>query len=210
MTTALHIDSLALAQPRLQRFVEYWRGLPKTGLVPERNAFDPTDIPDLLSTITMYDVTDDGHVRFRLIGTSLATYFGHNITGRDYLDFVAPERRSAAFQAMWVMPTYPVGMKVTMHVQTYRNAYAQFETVGLPLLPRPGQPPIVIFQSEEPRSLGYRPDEVGTIECFTISDRVFIDLGKGVPESDEEETAASVPHILSPMSQSGHLHPAPY
>src|SRR3546814_6848475 len=75
---------------------EYWLGLPKPrgSLLPLKSALDPTAIPRLLSRVVLHDLRHPGRSILRLVGTGMAEQYGFDPTGRDYLDLVAPDRKS--------------------------------------------------------------------------------------------------------------------
>src|SRR3546814_9301846 len=77
----------------------HWRTLPRSGLVPLRSAFEPLAVPALLPHMLICDLTEPTLVRIRLVGTGMATNFGFDPTGGDYLDLVAPDRREEAFRS---------------------------------------------------------------------------------------------------------------
>ena len=63
---------------------EYWDSKRAGRAMPARGDIDPTDIPDLLSSLTIIDVEEqDGEKRFRhrLIGTSVVSFLGRDCTG---------------------------------------------------------------------------------------------------------------------------------
>lgn len=70
---------------KIKRLHEYWSNL-ANGAVPERTAFDPAMIRDLLPNVMLLDFEETPfRVRFRLSGTRVDAVTGMNITGR-YLD----------------------------------------------------------------------------------------------------------------------------
>ena len=74
----------------IRALFDYWRSIhPESGL-PGRRHFDPVDVPDLLANLWMVDVARAPlRFRFRLVGTEIVKFTGHDHTGR-WLDEVYP------------------------------------------------------------------------------------------------------------------------
>lgn len=70
--------------PKIRAIVDYWRSIhPKSGGLPGRQHFDPTDVPNLLANIWLIDaVREPLRFRLRLIGTLVVDYAGEDNTGR--------------------------------------------------------------------------------------------------------------------------------
>src|SRR3546814_16126368 len=87
----------------------HWRTLPRSGLVPLRSAFEPLAVPALLPHMLICDLTEPTPVRIRLVGTGMATNFGFDPTGGDYIDLVAPHRSEAALAGFPLTAAHPSG-----------------------------------------------------------------------------------------------------
>ncbi len=68
--------------PKIRALFDYWQSIhPESGL-PGRQHLDPLDIPSLLPSIWMIDVTRDPlRFRFRLVGTEIVNFVGRDVTG---------------------------------------------------------------------------------------------------------------------------------
>ncbi|WP_395018703.1 PAS domain-containing protein [Dongia sp.] len=65
---------------------EYWLRLKRNGRPGPRTAFDPTEVPALLSSLLLGDIeADPFRVFFRLVGTKVAAFSRLDFSGR-YLD----------------------------------------------------------------------------------------------------------------------------
>ncbi len=63
---------------------DYWNRKSGSRRMPDRNDIDPTEIPHLLSSLTILDVEDhngDPRFRHRLIGTAVVSFLGRDCTG---------------------------------------------------------------------------------------------------------------------------------
>ena len=65
-------------------FLQYWRSIANSALLPARANLDPIDIPKIIPWMFLVDVLREGgdmDFRFRLIGTRNADLVGHDATG---------------------------------------------------------------------------------------------------------------------------------
>ena len=86
-----------MLDPRQHELYAAWcRAREEHDGVPPRAAFDPVDFPRALSTLILAEVTADGALRYRLVGTDMVEAWGADFTGRflhevmqgDYHDFI--------------------------------------------------------------------------------------------------------------------------
>jgi hypothetical protein len=86
------------AEPALSAIFDYWSGKCRGARPPVRRDIDMVDIPaKVLPLLMLFDVdTASGRMRFRyrLIGTTVTQYIGHDHTGR-FIDEVIPPDRAA-------------------------------------------------------------------------------------------------------------------
>ncbi|MEC9347850.1 MAG: PAS domain-containing protein [Pseudomonadota bacterium] len=74
-------DDATLAHPLLVRLGRYWRSCRDGDRLPARVAIDPAAIVPVLPHVILIDVHGAGQYRYRLVGTSVADRFGHDVTG---------------------------------------------------------------------------------------------------------------------------------
>jgi hypothetical protein len=71
---------------KTRRLFEYWHGLKRNGRPGLRTAFDPTEVPSLLSSLLLGDIeANPFRVYFRLVGTRVAAFSRLDFSGY-YLD----------------------------------------------------------------------------------------------------------------------------
>lgn len=71
---------------KARKLFEYWQRLKRNGQPGARTAFDPTEVPGLLSSLLLGDIeADPFRVYFRLVGTRVAAFSRLDFSGR-YLD----------------------------------------------------------------------------------------------------------------------------
>lgn len=164
-------------------FFEYWQGLPRTGLVPDKSHFLPEDVPELLPTITIYELASADYIYFRLSGTALDVRDGFNRTGKNYLDYVAPERKEKASEALWLLAKHPCAMRVVMTYTSTGGLVKKIESIGTPMIDSETGRKFLYYSSRE---LTPDANEIHVpedkLKFITILRRDFIDIGAGVPD----------------------------
>lgn len=159
----------------------HWRTLPCPGLVPLRSVFDPLAVPGLLPHMLICDLTEPTIVRIRLVGTGMASNFGFDPTGGDYLDLVAPDRREEAFAGFLVPASHPCGMRILGESRYDSGKVMAVEAVGFPFHRDDGAGVQLVFVgSNIDGNLGRWP-ELGRMTSFHVYHREFIDIGGGTP-----------------------------
>jgi hypothetical protein len=84
---------------KIGRLYAHWLGLATAG-VPDRSAFDPDEVKDLLPYLMIVELEDEPfRVRFRLTGSKVDEVTGMSITGR-YLDELAVDEGAAQFEQL--------------------------------------------------------------------------------------------------------------
>src|SRR3546814_19599704 len=67
-------SDLTISSKRLQRLFDYWDRIRGERAMPSRVDIDPTDIPDLLPDVALFDVEwEPLALRYRLVGTAVVT-----------------------------------------------------------------------------------------------------------------------------------------
>lgn len=70
------------ACPKLADALSYWQSLPREGAVPDRSAFDPIDLWQLMPMVAFTEPQPDGDHHCRVLGTDLCRIYGRDLTNR--------------------------------------------------------------------------------------------------------------------------------
>jgi len=169
---------------RAQRFLDYWRSLPRADFVPRRESFDPAAVAPLLPDLVLcrYEFGPPPRVVFSLIGSRHVDRWGRDLTGQDYLAFLPEHDRDAAWQRLRNVVAHPCGTH-GFRAEVYRSGkVVLLETLILPLRGRDG--PVdrcIAYSHEAPGFEKPRWDiSVGHEFRATSRDR-YLDIGNGVP-----------------------------
>lgn len=172
------------SSPRCQALSDYWWNLRAEipDGVPTRAMIDPGQIKPLLPHLLIHDLGVPGKSLLRLVGTAVADRLGLDPTGRDYLDFVSPDRKAEAYHHLIRTATHPCGMRVINQVRYVSGMWTMAEAVGFPIRHHNTGAPMLLFLhdliGEEQSDLEQRKRPV---EQFEIPEREYLDVGFGVP-----------------------------
>ncbi len=87
--------------PTIAELHEYWLGRRRDRSMPCRADIDPSDLTALLPHIALVDIEyDPFRVRYRVVGTKMVEYVGHDFTGLylDELKFSKPDELLALYR----------------------------------------------------------------------------------------------------------------
>ena len=174
-------DQLPGFHPGCFEFLTYWDGLGKEGLIPRRNQFRPEDIPRLLNDLILVELISDDEIKTRLAGASVIESFGFDPKGKNYLDYVAPERRQIASMNIWLTHKQPCGVWALTEQQYPEGKSVQSEMLGLPILGDANCGPLVLFLKHAVKRPKFLNRASYPFAINHIIDLKFLDIGAGVP-----------------------------
>lgn len=179
------LADLRVEHDKCIEFANYWRSLPKDGLIPSRSAIHPEHIPHLLPNFLMFELVSDSLIRVRLAGTALVERYGFDPTSSNYLDYVAEDRRTKAAEALWLMQRTPAGMWA-MTEQVYDgDKRIHTEAIGFPVKPVSGDYPVLLFQMVKLTGANILDARKQPVYRNEVAERRFIDIGAGLPDFEE-------------------------
>jgi hypothetical protein len=162
-----------------QRFTTYWFSLPRSGLLPERSAFNPADIKDLLPMILLRDVDKQGEAHFRLVGTGIRDLLGEELTGLNPTEVTPPEEIERYQRVSQKMLAQPCGAYARLVLETDTGIPFAVENISFPFAPKAdgGRQTLGLF-AELDQTLD-RGRGGARISHFSLVE--FIDIGAGIP-----------------------------
>lgn len=179
------MTALANATDLSVAFARYWLSLPADDLIPSRRDFEPERIPDLLANLVIHELISPEFLKLRLVGTAVVDDYGQEITGRNYLDFVEEHRRPKASRAIHLICEQPCGMLVHLRSITESGKVLSRESVAFPMRDGNGAARLVYFCSNPAVEREAFFDEPDMLKIMKVLDRLFIDIGAGVPEFED-------------------------
>jgi hypothetical protein len=169
--------------------LDHWLDIAGADLVPHRDLLDPTRIAYALPNVVIHQVETAERVTIRLAGTAFYDVYGRELTGTNYLDLVAPERRAQAYGRLRAVVDHPCALFTELIYASKAGVFGRAESLGLPLVGRNGTVDTIIYVNErlpiEPDP--YRPaPEIETVDTLQA---VFLDVGAGVPANPDAAVA---------------------
>ncbi|MEK9969580.1 MAG: PAS domain-containing protein [Ferrovibrio sp.] len=173
-----------LHHPVSHRLVDYYSQLRQQhGGLPVKSAIDPIQLKPCLQHMVVMDCDTPSDPHYRLAGESYIQLLGTNPTGRRYLDFVPKERHASASAAYVTCMAHGCGM-LTRLITTNRYGHEiACEVVNLPVGDDadPERPRYLYVTLVPQGDAGWDMQEAGFSQYREVRERVFVDLGSGVP-----------------------------
>jgi hypothetical protein len=157
------------------------------GVIPHKNDLNLQNFVAVIPHLALVAVTKPDKCIYRIAGERLKERVGFNLTGRNYYDFVPPERRDVAARAMHMVIDTPCAVRAEIQ-QNYSGGMAlMIEATGFPLKSsEPGIDGFILFadQAIEPDDSYHEVQP--QLRGANVVRRDLIDLGFGVDESFED------------------------
>ncbi len=115
-----------------RQFAAHMMALPRQEFCPLRSVFDPLHIPDLLPRIILRERVDDGNFRYRLHGTELQSYMGHDPTGKLVASGVGDRAAGPLQASMNRIMEHPCGVRCVAIFADQAGRTALLEYVSFP------------------------------------------------------------------------------
>jgi hypothetical protein len=151
--------------------------------VPSKSGLDPSAFAGALPHVALCAVRLGRSCVWRIAGEGLKERLGFDPSGRDYYDFVPPERRLHATRAMDMVVAVPSGFRAEI-VQRYSGGRVRsVEAVGLPLLSaETGVDGFIVFADQALPATGRQDADASRMLGANVVRRDLIDIGFGVDE----------------------------
>jgi hypothetical protein len=162
----------------VEKFISYWRSLPRQGLVPDLSTLLNDVQPDLQPFLTVLDVLSPNTVQVRLLGTGLVRLLGRELTKTNSIDIYAPHLRARVGRACTTMVSLPCG-QVTERLITTRG--------GLIMAATSAALPVRVKSDQLGALVAYTAtrEPVATSDAMTLVNEIlateWVDIGAGVP-----------------------------
>ncbi|MEQ8602569.1 MAG: PAS domain-containing protein [Marivibrio sp.] len=177
------------ASRRLVRAYLAWRGA-ETGAIPRKNGLDLPRLGPVMEHMVLSAVSKPDKCLYRLAGEEMKARIGMNPVGRNYYDFVPPERVEQARRAMNMVIDTPCGFRAEIDQRYSDGRSRRIECLGLPLASDdPTVDGFILFSDCEigRAEPGLRQ---GMLLGAQVVRRELIDIGFGVDERFEDVIAA--------------------
>lgn len=165
-----------------REIVNHWQSLRGGGPVPRAEDINPGSMKTLLPEIFIFELPDDGSVRYRLAGTLAVKRLGFEPKGMNLLDMTPADTRPYVLGAFQLVAHHHVGGLAHFSSSSETRKNYGLELVLLPIVAPDGQPPRILSLSTRLDPDDVLPDE-GKTESFAeeVENAIIFNLGFGIP-----------------------------
>jgi len=117
-----------------KKIYEYWNEVRDGRIAPNRLEIEPAKIADVLLDVFILECHDISTYRFRLAGTRLCTALGHELRGRNLLDYWSGDDREAVQNLLHNVAKDGAGAVMEFTCSNGDRERAVFEMIVLPLV----------------------------------------------------------------------------
>ena len=104
------------------------------GRIPHKNDLDLANFAAVMPHLALVAISKPDRCIYRIAGERLKDRVGLNLTGRNYYDFVQPERRQIAAAAMHMVIDTPCAFRADIRQSYSGDITLMIEASGFPLL----------------------------------------------------------------------------
>ncbi|MFZ3035112.1 MAG: PAS domain-containing protein [Parvibaculum sp.] len=181
------IDDMAKVPFRIGKsraIVDHWQELRAGGPVPRAEDINPGTMKALLPEIFIFELPDDGSVRYRLAGTQAVKRLGFEPKGMNLLELTPPDIRPYVLGAFQLVGHHHVGGLAHFTSSSEARKDYGLELVLLPITAPDNQPARILALSTRLEPETVESDE-GKTEVFgeEIENAIIFNLGLGIPSN---------------------------
>jgi len=166
--------------PIARELLAAWLRLPREGVVPDRDSFDPMAIRRILPVISLIERKGEETWCYRLVGSEIERRWGRRITGMDVIQGVSPEAAAMIREELRTVVEWPCGSWSQRRISLRSGRVAAVQTVRLPLRVKDGTVSQILSCSGELSGDGSAAADP-TREIVRIVEHQFFDIGAGLP-----------------------------
>jgi hypothetical protein len=161
------------------RFFDYWNSLPKADLVPDRRAFSPTAIPDLMRAVTILEIWSRDRIEIRLAGTGVCDVMGFDPTGFNMLDLQRAPVRVRYLELVEEQVKRPCGRRSVLNARQADGTILRVETISLPMRHVLTGHDMLLSYFNAIETIGFGES---SYQILAYEDTEWIDVGAGTPD----------------------------
>lgn len=175
------LSTLPLRSAKSALLLQHWLDIADRSLVPDRASLDPARMVPALPNMVLHQFVASDRIIIRLAGTEFYNAYGRELTGTNYLDLVAPERRERAQTNLAAVIDQPSGLVTTLLYITKGGNVGKAESLGLPLRGPEGRIDMAVYTNDELPSDARWNAHIKAIGSLDVELIDYIDIGAGLP-----------------------------
>ena len=158
-----------------------------SGRIPHKNDLDLANFAAVMPHLALVAISKPDRCIYRVAGERLKERVGLNLTGRNYYDFVQPERRQIAAGAMHMVIDTPCAFRAELRQSYSGDVNLMIEASGFPLLSSEnGVDGFILFADQGIDKLDDLLTPHPILQGASLRQRDLIDLGFGIDETFED------------------------
>ena len=174
------VDDAEFRLESSRQFFDYWNGLPKDGILPDRTSFNPVRIRHLMPDVIMVEYPNLDDARFRLVGTRVSEHLNFDPTNKNYMDLLAEEAvEPFRFVSSMLLAT-PCGGRFTILARAATGYVLKIELTDLPMTNQAAGTQIVLAHAPVLEVTDMHEDH--DFRILDIQPEAWIDIGAGTPD----------------------------
>jgi hypothetical protein len=157
------------------------------GVIPHKKDLELRNFVAVMPHLALVAVTKPDKCIYRIAGESLKERVGLNLAGRNYYDFVPPERREFAARAMHMVIDTPCAVRAEIQQSYSGGVGLMIEAAGFPLKSsEAGTDGFILFADQAIERDDSYHEVHPHLRGANVVRRDLIDLGFGIDETFED------------------------
>lgn len=169
--------------------LQLWQSLPKTSsaIIPNKSSLQTKHIAHILKDIGIAEWVGDNTLQILHVGTGVDTNFYGSMQARNAFDF-ASEDLKGHLNVHWNrLFAKPCGCIMTMITRKPERNAVELIGFHLPLCRDDGTPSFILSIYEKGDTIrGMEPNTTGLVAKEDISQLVYVDIGQGTPDHQDD------------------------
>ena len=165
---------------------QYWNKVRGDRPLPGSRELDFTQLAAVLPALSVLDIIDKDHMRYRMAGSDLVVRFGGELTGVNLLDIFAEKSRRALSQSLMEIAVQPCASLCQTSVQYQSGRQSVAQLLAVPIRTStdlPGR--VILVQRIDKSRVSSAADIVSVIGTEFFSTH-YIDIGNGTPDKSSQ------------------------
>ena len=171
-------------RPSIHRFINAWDKWRGDAMIPNRRDVKLSDIQSIASGMVIFDMYSHSNIRCRFIGSMFTDLYGHDYTGKNYLDITEPSVRKCRAERMFSVVEQPCIAAWAIAANAPLDPLPTTVGVSVPIAPKNPDHPMQLMQMMEvlthvnARVFQQHGDELNIHYATSF---IGIDIGAGTP-----------------------------
>lgn len=170
---------------------QYWNKVRGDRPLPGSRELDFTQLAAVLPALSVLDIIDKDHMRYRMAGSDLVMQFGGELTGVNLLDIFAEKSRRTLSQSLMEVATLPCAGLCQTSVQYQSGRQSAAQLLAVPVKTSTDLPGRVILVQRTDKSRANSAVDIVSVIGTEFFSTHLIDIGNGTPDKSRRSAIAA-------------------